>query len=274
MNAAEFVEARKRLDISGPVLAVELNLTPDIVRRFEDGSLPVPKDVEGELRWRLAAHEREDALAAKPMTRQPERLDVIRRPCRLVGSTRDRRVRRAHSVALAAAQHGRNAMHRIAGTLCLLLTSACGPLTHSSAATTTTTYPIGVRYPALLAFVNIEGEAHLRVAIDSTGRPIRAMVTVPRSTHELFTIALRNEVLRWRFVNMPSSNPSVIDVVATFRLLTDSACKAPATRSKASIDLRPSTVHLGTTRGPVFLVRVDACREPMRREVVGSVSDR
>ena len=64
MTATEFAAARQVLQISRESLAVELNLRADIIAGFEDGSLSIPKHVSAEMRWRVAAKEREDALEA------------------------------------------------------------------------------------------------------------------------------------------------------------------------------------------------------------------
>jgi hypothetical protein len=62
VDAAEFIAARERLNLTSPTLAVELGLTPHVVAAFEDGSLAVPKDIAKEIRWRVAILERQEAL--------------------------------------------------------------------------------------------------------------------------------------------------------------------------------------------------------------------
>ena len=64
MTATEFAAARQVLQISRESLAVELNQRTDVIEGFEDGSLSVPKHIAADMRYRVAAKEREDALAA------------------------------------------------------------------------------------------------------------------------------------------------------------------------------------------------------------------
>lgn len=63
MEAQEAVAARQALGLSQNATAAEFNLTPGVVAAWESGEIKVPKRIEAQLRWRLAAKERIDALA-------------------------------------------------------------------------------------------------------------------------------------------------------------------------------------------------------------------
>lgn len=71
MNAADFVRARSRLGLTGGQLALELDLTPQIVAALEGGSVPVPEETAKELLWRVALLERQEALTASGLPECP-----------------------------------------------------------------------------------------------------------------------------------------------------------------------------------------------------------
>jgi transcriptional regulator with XRE-family HTH domain len=64
MNAKEAVVARQSLGLTQDATAAEFNLTPGVVAAWESGEIRVPKRIEEQFRWRIAAKERIDALAA------------------------------------------------------------------------------------------------------------------------------------------------------------------------------------------------------------------
>lgn len=63
MEAKEAVAARQSLGLSQDATAAEFNLAPAVVAAWESGEIKVPKRIEEQLRWRMAAKERIDALA-------------------------------------------------------------------------------------------------------------------------------------------------------------------------------------------------------------------
>ena len=71
MNASEFAAARQTLGASLEDLAVSLDLTPDIIAAFENGSVSIPKDIAGEMTWRVATFERLDALSKSGLPECP-----------------------------------------------------------------------------------------------------------------------------------------------------------------------------------------------------------
>ena len=62
MGPKEAVAARQSLGLSQDATAAEFNLTPGVVAAWENGEIKVPKRIEEQLRWRMAAKERIDAL--------------------------------------------------------------------------------------------------------------------------------------------------------------------------------------------------------------------
>src|SRR5215204_5283589 len=71
MTGAEGKAARERLGLDVGTLAAELGVTPHVVGAWEAGAVAVPKAYAGELAWRVAAAEREGALAASGLPECP-----------------------------------------------------------------------------------------------------------------------------------------------------------------------------------------------------------
>ena len=68
-----------------------------------------------------------------------------------------------------------------------------------------TTSAGGIRFPSLLFDANVEGVVRVESVIDRNGAVEPGPVRVVSSTHELFTLAVRSGVSRWRF------SPPVVD---------------------------------------------------------------
>jgi DNA-binding XRE family transcriptional regulator len=64
MTPAEFIAARERLGESAEQMAISLDLAPQIVTAFENGSLAIPADTARELIWRVATVDRLEALVS------------------------------------------------------------------------------------------------------------------------------------------------------------------------------------------------------------------
>ena len=64
MTAAELVAARKALGLTDIDLALELSVTPDVVRAWETGSSRIPRRRAEHIQWLVAAAERKAALRA------------------------------------------------------------------------------------------------------------------------------------------------------------------------------------------------------------------
>lgn len=64
MTADDVIAARRTLGLTPDALAAELGLTPAVVAAWEAGAVAVPRRFARDLAWRLAAAEREAALAA------------------------------------------------------------------------------------------------------------------------------------------------------------------------------------------------------------------
>ena len=59
--------------------------------------------------------------------------------------------------------------------------------------------PVPPRYPEMLRRAGVEGDVVVKFAVDTTGRVDLASVEIVRSTHDAFTIAVRESLSRLRF---------------------------------------------------------------------------
>ena len=64
---------------------------------------------------------------------------------------------------------------------------------------TTTQRSAGPQYPEILRQAGVAGEVHVQYVVDTTGRALVPSLRVLRSTHELFSTAVRNNLPRRRF---------------------------------------------------------------------------
>ena len=55
------------------------------------------------------------------------------------------------------------------------------------------------KYPAELRAANIEGEVLAQFTVDTTGAPVMATFKVLKSTHDLFTLAVKNALPSMHF---------------------------------------------------------------------------
>jgi DNA-binding XRE family transcriptional regulator len=64
MNSAEAIAARETLELSQEELAADLNLTPAVISAWEAGTVRIPRRYAEQLRFQVAATERQAAVAA------------------------------------------------------------------------------------------------------------------------------------------------------------------------------------------------------------------
>jgi protein TonB len=71
----------------------------------------------------------------------------------------------------------------------------------------------GPVYPDILRQAGVEGETLVSFVVDTSGRAVPGSFTVVRSTHELFTAAVRNALPRMRFVPAEVGEKKVAQLV-------------------------------------------------------------
>ena len=83
----------------------------------------------------------------------------------------------------------------------------------------------GPPYPDILRHAGVAGEVHVEYVVDTTGRGLSASLRVLRSTHELFSAAVRNALPRRRF-NVPRRQGvgvrTRVEELISFRSASDS----------------------------------------------------
>jgi hypothetical protein len=119
-------------------------------------------------------------------------------------------------------------------------------------------------YPTLLRGANVEGVVFLRVAVDSLGRTQPGHMRVLRSTHELFSAALKQALGQWHFRATRRHGVPVADsleVHATFEF--DKHIRCPHRNNPCGISTVPIPAALMTLERdslPRYLViRVRSC---------------
>lgn len=66
----------------------------------------------------------------------------------------------------------------------------------------------GIHFPDILRSARVGGNVRLAVVVGADGQPERSNIRVISSTHDLFTIAVRNAVRQWRMSQPMLDGPS------------------------------------------------------------------